>query len=425
MSGADQNAPELRAPSIKGAMRFWFRAMMGKVLNDDVEKVKYLESKLFGFAKEEKTDIGVTDDEVKSKASDISIELSIIKINTNQNKLNAAFTKNNRGVTYLSFPFLQWNNVRKDYDIVRHFIDIKSSYALKLTRVLGKDDNALEVAVSCMWLLANFGNVGSRSRRGFGSLRITGIKENYPLVDFNVPAHFSDLSKYYKDNLRKTADIFAQYAKFNKFSVPAKPNKNDQAGNYYPNFDSFSCWRGCLICKNKDVGWDSWDEALDYIGHQLRRKREDQRSTGQITKTTDYVNYVSKYINNSRLDDIDLENDIFGLPNQIRSSSRKATAIVSWSTKGSANRDEDGDGDLRRASPLLIKPILCGEKYYILLQYFKSLFLPGEGAEIIKPLKKTWPSTMPMPQQRLVKKADYDKLEKFVDNLNGLNIDPF
>jgi len=403
MSGADQNAPELRAPSIKGAMRFWFRAMMGKVLNDDVEKLRQIEGCI----------LGNTLDEKSAAAAKFAIETTVKDGNRNTFDITK-FSK--PGIRYLGFPFYQ--SKRKGFSD-----GLKGTISIKTRPVCSEAEE--NIIVCTMWLLANFGNLGSRSRRGFGSLRITGIKENYPLVDFNVPAHFSDLSKYYKDNLRKTADIFAQYAKFNKFSVPAKPNKNDQAGNYYPNFDSFSCWRGCLICKNKDVGCDSWDEALDCIGRQLRGKREDRRRTGQITRTTDYVNYVSEYINNSRLDDIDLENDIFGLPNQIRSSSRKATAIVSWSTKGSANRDEDGDGDLRRASPLLIKPILCGEKYYILLQYFKSLFLPGEGAEIIKPLKKTWPSTMPMPQQRLVKKADYDKLEKFVADLNGLNIDPF
>ena len=48
MSGAKPEYAELRAPSIKGVTRWWFRAMMGGVLGDDTNQLRGLESMVFG-----------------------------------------------------------------------------------------------------------------------------------------------------------------------------------------------------------------------------------------------------------------------------------------------------------------------------------------------------------------------------------------
>lgn len=44
LAGADQNAPEIRAPSIRGALRWWFRVLS----TEDAKTVWELESRLFG-----------------------------------------------------------------------------------------------------------------------------------------------------------------------------------------------------------------------------------------------------------------------------------------------------------------------------------------------------------------------------------------
>ena len=48
LAGADGRTPELRAPSIKGMMRFWWRAM--KVLS--IEELRKEEGDLFGSSDE-------------------------------------------------------------------------------------------------------------------------------------------------------------------------------------------------------------------------------------------------------------------------------------------------------------------------------------------------------------------------------------
>ena len=45
LAGADGMTPELRAPSIKGALRFWWRAMNGDL---SLEELKRREAEIFG-----------------------------------------------------------------------------------------------------------------------------------------------------------------------------------------------------------------------------------------------------------------------------------------------------------------------------------------------------------------------------------------
>jgi CRISPR-associated protein Cmr1 len=48
LGGADGKTAELRPPSIRGAMRFWFRAMMGGIVGGNIEALKKLEADVFG-----------------------------------------------------------------------------------------------------------------------------------------------------------------------------------------------------------------------------------------------------------------------------------------------------------------------------------------------------------------------------------------
>ncbi len=45
LAGADGKTPELRPPSIKGAMRFWWRAMNGHI---SIKELKEEEGEIFG-----------------------------------------------------------------------------------------------------------------------------------------------------------------------------------------------------------------------------------------------------------------------------------------------------------------------------------------------------------------------------------------
>jgi CRISPR-associated protein Cmr1 len=51
--GADQQRAEIRSPSIRGAMRFWYRALMGSVAKDRIDALKGLEANVFGTTERE------------------------------------------------------------------------------------------------------------------------------------------------------------------------------------------------------------------------------------------------------------------------------------------------------------------------------------------------------------------------------------
>lgn len=51
LSGADQSKAELRAASIKGLLRFWWRALQAE---SDINKLRERESQIFGSSDEER-----------------------------------------------------------------------------------------------------------------------------------------------------------------------------------------------------------------------------------------------------------------------------------------------------------------------------------------------------------------------------------
>ncbi len=165
LAGADGQTPELRPPSIKGAMRFWWRAMNGDLVTKingkwDYSKLKEEEAKLFGGSyKEEGKEV--------SKRSNLNITISKKKkIKTAQisltphhrveycsaNKQNCFnFNKN----TKTCVKAKKQTGVFWEFDLLLFFNEfaIKEQDLIKLVKV--------------MFLL---GGLGKRSRRGFGSI---------------------------------------------------------------------------------------------------------------------------------------------------------------------------------------------------------------------------------------------------------------
>jgi len=145
MSGADGSSPELRAPSIKGAIRFWWRAMHG---NLDLEDLKNREAKIFG---------GSGEKEGKS-----NVIIKITKYLEYDGK-------------YVNYPTP--HNKRFDQPAFRPSKEFKIILFLK--RKIEFDDVrfGIEQLKSLFRLISILGGLGRRSRRGFGSFKITEINE--------------------------------------------------------------------------------------------------------------------------------------------------------------------------------------------------------------------------------------------------------
>ena len=132
LAGANQKQAELRTQSIKGALRFWWRAIYG---GDDIADMKQREAEIFGDA----GDIG------KSK-----VLLKLVK------------KKNYNSSNYSPVP-------HKTANFTFVGLDPKQSFILELS--------ADSIIHSLFELFAILGGLGRRSRRGFGSFIIKKINQ--------------------------------------------------------------------------------------------------------------------------------------------------------------------------------------------------------------------------------------------------------
>jgi CRISPR-associated protein Cmr1 len=145
LSGADGITPELRAPSIKGALRFWWRAMNGHL---PLQELWIREGKIFGSTKygRSKVLIKVEEDLEWDGRSDASPTPHTHKPRFSKNAFRAG---QNFSITLSLF------------------------YAVDLGY---KEKFTFEDLSNLFLLMATLGGIGGRVRRGFGAFNIIKIK---------------------------------------------------------------------------------------------------------------------------------------------------------------------------------------------------------------------------------------------------------
>lgn len=155
ISGADGSTPELRAPSIKGMMRYWWRAINSDLSIDDLRKK---ESEIFGNSDES---VG------RSKFS--------IRISHHPDK----------HFNYKPMP-------HKDKPFLNAF-SVSQKFSLKF--LTQSKDNTLEIIKNIFILSSILGGLGKRSRRGFGSYQISKING----VEYNKIINLKNIYEILED----------------------------------------------------------------------------------------------------------------------------------------------------------------------------------------------------------------------------------
>ena len=171
LNGADGTTPELRAPSIKGALRFWWRAMNGHLT---MEALKENESKLFG-------------------SPDEQFGRSKVIIQVKQQPFSP-----------IQSPLVPHKDFMKAKAIPKN---TRFEVVIRLTNNCGITQ---EQAKNLFILTALFGGFGKRSRRGMGSVAIVAIAENSAAsAAFAMPTNLDDILKRINtvnDNFKKDKD---------------------------------------------------------------------------------------------------------------------------------------------------------------------------------------------------------------------------
>lgn len=217
LAGADGRTPELRLPSIKGAMRFWWRAMNGHL---SIEELRRRETELFGGS------------EGEGKKSSFSIRVQkekrapILKSWPKPHKTDGINTHRQIDILdYLCFGPMQYDRNSRSNQFTRESINNGSTFQLLISF---KDEKLKEEILQSLLLLNCFGNLGSKSRNGFGSFKYQN----------------TDLTKELIQSLIKTSET-----------------------------KSFSSFNGKVKLFKTKQDFDSWDDALAEIGIAYRTSK--------------------------------------------------------------------------------------------------------------------------------------------------------
>lgn len=328
LRGANQAHAELRVPSLRGALRFWFRALAGLAFADNLERVKAAEGRVFGSAGD--------------GASGSSSSVLLRKVGRLAKPKEGATTqptwlrlpvgdREMNGVGYLLGPALY------EYpDALEQpcFIPPGTTGAFAVRFRPGSAPGDRQTVGICFAALSLYGGLGARTRRGFGAIRFGGLEELCPgieeLVDSGDPGRL-----------------------FDRFAAALGPPAAGRppATTGFSDLPSFSHWE----LKASQHDHPTWNAALNAVGREFRffrahvdRSRPPHNKAGldrfHKTVTHEYVDVVYPTPPPKRRHvGADFPLAAFGLPIIFK---RDGPMVTLWR----------GEDELRRASPLWIRP---------------------------------------------------------------------
>jgi len=238
ISGADPHVPELRAPSIKGVFRFWWRALNGHL---SLDNLKQREATIFGAADEK---IGKS--KVILRIKDYPTGRSISK------SLRTEITKSEyEGTSYLLYSVLMLNE--------RPYFKAGTTFELTVSIT---DEEIIQDVLNTLAVFNLFGALSALSRRGAGSLRLypEDLDNEYSnLFYFSNVKSKEDLKDFIKDNIKpmikQTSNSF-KYSLLNGAKVYIMDPK------------------------------DNWKDALESIGEKYKTFRNTH--VNQISNTPNF-----------------------------------------------------------------------------------------------------------------------------------------
>ena len=176
LAGADQATAELRAPSFRGEMRYWLRALVGGLVGTGPEGLKTVrdaETEVFGA-----TDRGSA---VRVRVSQPSAKP--LQFTENISKPGGGQRATGKG-------YLLWSMRLKRPP--RYYFAPNTHFQIYLST----DDTGIikhKKGVAALWLLTYLGGVGSRSRRCAGSFTAALREGDAYEFPFNIPADVESL----------------------------------------------------------------------------------------------------------------------------------------------------------------------------------------------------------------------------------------
>lgn len=338
LGGADQRADvELRPASVRGALRFWYRALWAGVYGDDVRALQSAEGKLFGDT---------------DAASRIVVRLSG-SLRPEPLKIKPPAREDEPG----GAAYMLWSMLR----LQRQAIPAGKTFTMEIqarrrptnAEADGEDDRAaVRQTLATLWLLTHLGGLGARARRGGGNLAIHPHNPSAPLdplleelPSLEIQARTLDeLQGELADGLRKCRQMLDKDGWYDERQLTPLPTFDI----LHPKTCDIRIW-------NKGP-WPNWEAALEAVGQAFKSFRNRRQPDYDNVKGA--VSMKSKSLKPVR-------RAAFGLP-----------IVFYYKSLGGARGTLEGESHDRRSSPLSFRLIrLANQQFAVVLLTFRSRFL--------------------------------------------------
>ncbi len=317
--------PEIRSPSIKGLLRFWYRAL-------DPEYKKY-ESICFGDA----GDKGASPFTLRVKDTPFKTCYILEPPKSKKKLKQCASAKRGSGLSYLGYPFGLRGGERLAISPGQKFI--VEMLANENIQLPDSKKSLSHVLASSWWGLTMLGGMGSRSRRCFGSVRVVSVKSTWKemvlLKGLTKPNTSEEWWKVFCGTIGFVNNWFKGERRKDHLAL-SKGTKFALIG-----YD-----------EEKKEGFRSWKEAMDDFGSWMQCYRSgDGSKEKKLTPE---------------------QRAAFGLPLQGYDINKHRTVLSIEGTKHQ-----------RGASPLLGNVVKIGNEYFLLLVMTDNpVIAPGEKIRI-------------------------------------------
>lgn len=380
IGGADARA-ELRAPSVCGCLRFWFRALAGGLMGGAMKDVCEAESAVFGNT---------------TRASSVAVRMF------GSPRTSPTVADDLEQLPGLSYMFWSIFQQKRDAIVPGERFGMRLQlrpFPFGAVEVAGRRvemADSFELAAAALWLLLRLGGVGARARRGAGGIQAVAEPEGWPA---GLPPLASlattpdELAAELGAGLQRLRQVAGWEAR-----PPAEPSTFDVLHE-----------RVCELYL-LDKTFLSWWEALNWAGETFQAFRIEHKQDASS---------IAELITMGRLSARTIQRAVLGLPIMFffksifaeltsrgvdpREARRKASATVA-PVRG-----------LGRSSPLFFRIVPLSSTpatYGLLMGVFRSRLLPDYEMTVK-------PGDYSMRPARVGVPADFSLIDRWFEHVRG------
>ena len=362
-AGTNPALPEVRVPSFKGILRFWWRALAWQRLNGNLHAIRNEEDALFGSAGSGQSAVTL--------CLDMAAQPTVIPQRQVLTTSAEGRGPVGEGARYLGYgiveAFPSRNRGTRAGELTRACLQAPFEFTVR-ARGRRLSGGMLEGLQGALVAAGVFGGMGARSRRGYGSLNLHTLR--------------ADGEERWRTP-RDASEFASRIAALCGCHSPGKPG--------HPEFTAFSPRARHLLLES-----DSREcmVLLDLVGRELVRYRSWGHG-GQVLGQQSEQNFRD-------------DHDLMKSSTRDRHPRRIAFGLPHNYGRGSAMQVEPyGKAFDRRASPLFIHVHQCGHEPVAVLSLLPARFLP-----VGTPISVGGQRTKPAPLNEL-----YGPLHEFLDRL--------